>query len=391
MRKILKKLLSFLLCLFLALMAFPLISFLETANNFCHNHHECAENHYHDCEHDHAHNKGFWERLFFGLFPSAHASSGHVHYQNTKGCRTHHWCSWGHAECEYDTYNHQYNAAGYCIYCGTFGGHTHSFTTTYQSQHPHAVYCTCACGYSYINGYRSVPSCLSCYPCTNHSWQRSYFSSNNNGTHQIGCYCTICLSTTSSTETCSLSYSGITATGGGTHKVNNSCACGYMVSSTQACSGGKATTTAPANCSVCGSPYGSPDPCADGHDFYAYYCDAEHPHANYDYCKRCSYKQYDGTTRYKSNCKICNPDLECLHTAETFTEFEHPHKVICRGCCEVLASSSYLSTCSTCNEQGVPGTKGVLTVWATTNLTSINDSGVLSIEHAKEIDAAQAR
>lgn len=159
-----------------------------------------------------------------------------------------------------------------------------------------------------------------------------------------------------------------------------------MVSSTQACSGGKATTTAPANCSVCGSPYGSPDPCADGHDFYAYYCDAEHPHANYDYCKRCSYKQYDGTTRYKSNCKICNPDLECLHTAETFTEFEHPHKVICRGCCEVLASSSYLSTCSTCNEQGVPGTKGVLTVWAATNLTSVNDSGVLSIEHAKEID-----
>jgi len=379
MKGFIKKLLSLILCMFLAFMAVPLANYLDAAGDPYHDHHECTEEH----DHDHTHNKGFIEKLFSDFFPSAHAASTHTYYSNSSGCRTHVWCNWG---ChDYDTYNHVF-AYGNCIYCGASNGHVHSYSVSYQSGHPHAVYCYCSCGYSYTNGYLADPGCLSCYPCVNHSWSLSYHSNNGNGTHQVGYYCTRCLATTASTEACSLSYSGITPTGGGTHKVNSSCSCGYTTSTVQACSGGKATVTAPAYCSTCGQPYGIPDPCANGHNFYAYYCEAAHPHANYDYCLNCAYKQYDGTYRYKSNCKQCNPDLVCQHTAETWQDTSHPHTIYCRGCSEVIAASSYLSTCPTCNAQGVPGSSGVLTIWAATNLTSVNDSGVLSIEHAKEID-----
>lgn len=330
MKKILrtiKKGLAILLCLVATYTAVPLLNYMDDIE---HSHpHTHSHDHNHDCTEEHG--RGFFQRLFEDYSIKASATTyGCTRYSDTKGCRTHHWCNWGHSFHSYDTYNHTY-VYGKCTSCGASNGHVHSYTRSVGA-HPHPVNMVCSCGYSYISGYVTDSNCSSCNPCRNgHSFGApSYSTTHPHSGHYI----------------CSR--------------------CGYQTYAGQ---------TTMSSCITC-------NPCANGHDYYAYYCEAEHPHANYNYCKRCAYKQYDGTNRYKSNCKQCNPELECKHTGEYWTDTAHPHPVYCRGCSEVIQPITTLSTCSLCKTEG--SSDLIITAW--TELTSVTGSGVLSIEHSKEIN-----
>jgi hypothetical protein len=330
MKKILrtiKKGLAILLCLVATYTAVPLLNYMDDIE---HSHpHTHSHDHNHDCTEEHG--RGFFQRLFEDYSIKASATTyGCTRYSDTKGCRTHHWCNWGHSFHSYDTYNHTY-VYGKCTSCGASNGHVHSYTRSVGA-HPHPVNMVCSCGYSYISGYVTDSNCSSCNPCRNgHSFGApSYSTTHPHSGHYI----------------CSR--------------------CGYQTYAGQ---------TTMSSCITC-------NPCANGHDYYAYYCEAEHPHANYNYCKRCAYKQYDGTNRYKSNCKQCNPELECKHTGEYWTDTAHPHPVYCRGCSEVIQPITTLSTCSLCKTEG--SSDLIITAW--TELTSVTGSGILSIEHAKEIN-----
>ena len=223
-----------------------------------------------------------------------------------------------------------------CSTCNPALNCTHSGSKWTDPSHPHPVYCqTC----SKVLNYGYVSYCISCNPCANgHIYGVPSYSSTH--PHHGYAYCTTC---------------------GASNYVG---------------------TKAISNCTTC-------DPCANGHVFTdGPWVDANHTsgkgHAEYYYCDtgNCTVKQYTGKYAYKSNCKQCNPDLVCKHTGEFWTETIHPHPVYCRSCSDIIQSFSTLSTCSLCNSQG--SSTIIITAW--TNLTSVSGSGVLSIEHSKEID-----
>lgn len=130
------------------------------------------------------------------------------------------------------------------------------------------------------------------------------------------------------------------------------------------------------SCSICNPP-------THTHDWYAVFCEAEHPHADYNYC-RGGCKEYLGTNRWKSNCASCNPDLVCQHTGGNFwADDTHPHAIWCRDCSALVAPQGSKSGCTTCYP---PQGNSAVTITASTSLTSVTDSGVLSIEYEKEVN-----
>ena len=215
-----------------------------------------------------------------------------------------------------------------CSTCNPALNCRHTGSKWTDSIHPHPTYCQVC---STLLGYGYYSSCIQCNPCAyGHSYGSTSYSSSH--PHHGYRYCTRCGTS---------SYIG---------------------------------TTTMSSCITC-------NPCANGHDYYAYFCDAEHPHENYHYCSRCRYKQYDGTYRYKSNCKQCNPDLVCQHTGDYWVDTEHPHPIYCRDCSAVLQAQSSASDFALCTKQDSGSSS--IEISALTALTSINGSGILSIEYSK--------
>lgn len=337
MKKILrtlKKGLAILLCLVATYTAIPMLNYLDVAGYSHPNSH--SHDHNHDCGMEHG--KGFIKALFEGYSISAKAASCPHNRLSPQYCEAAH----PHAnfvdcwDCGLRIYVGGTTYKSNCSTCNPALNCRHTGSKWTDPAHPHGVYCqTC----SKLLSYGYVSYCLSCNPCAaGHSYGSTSYSSTH--PHHGYRYCSRCGNS---------SYVG---------------------------------TTTMSSCITC-------NPCANGHIFTdGPWVDATHTsgkgHAEYYYCDtgNCTVKQYTGNYAYKSNCKQCNPDLECKHTGDTWTDTSHPHAIYCCSCSAIIQSFSTLSWCSLCQTQG--SSSIVITAW--TNLTTVSGSGILSIEHSKEIN-----
>ena len=89
------------------------------------------------------------------------------------------------------------------------------------------------------------------------------------------------------------------------------------------------------------------------HRFGGYkWADATHPHEHFYYCEKgCGAKQYTGTYMNKSNCGVCNPSIRnCPHT--NTWQSDHPHELVCTGCCKVVGYGTDPSCPDCCSHSG---------------------------------------
>ncbi len=320
----------------------------------------------------------------------------------TSGCRTHHWCSYGHSQHEYDTYNHTYRY-GSCTKCGASNGHVHSYSSSVGSAHPHYITMTCSCGYSYSNGNTRYYSwCTSCNACANgHNYVVNSYTALGNGQHTVKKSCSRCGSPWNGTTSCSKSGAVTYTTNSNySHTAISQCSvCHQTFSDTAACSLVKDgivghdnySHTVYSHCTVCGGKFeGKPaTPCTleaertyNGNGTHTttskcVYCGMAHKEV-YPCEPAWEYETLgDGMHIKSGTCPHCGGNQ--TGTAEKCTPDAEGFCTVCGGSVE----DNLVSECSiAASISSIAADGSVLE-------DSISDSGVLSIEKQKggKIDA----